>query len=256
MRSADGSVPYSPDTDDQVAKEALLLRRGGRIGEGERLRVSAYQSARNMTAMWATPASACNKEFFKIQRDYYANFNALFNTPSKYFLYYDEIRVLNWDPACADVTAGKFLADMTKTVQADLLARHPALERYIWNDMYDPTMNAVEKYWLARGSMAGAVDGLQPKTVVVNWTDSTDAKRIESLKYFGDRAMRQMIAGYYDKTDLSDIDRWRDVLNTAESNGLRGVQGFMYTTWHANEGYGQLEAVAEHIKSKSKRWPQ
>jgi hypothetical protein len=253
VRSEDGSVLYSPETDYQVAKEALLLRERGRIGEGARLRVSAYQSARNMTAMWATPASACNKEFFKIQRDYYANINALFNTPSKYFLYYDEIRVLNWDPACGDITAGKYLANMTKTVQSDLLARYPALEMYIWNDMYDPSMNAVEKCWLARGSLAGAVDGLHPNTVVVNWTDSTDAQRIESLKFFGDRKMRQMIAGYYDKPDLSDVRSWLSVLDTAEGKGLRGVQGFMYTTWHQNDGYDQLEAVADAIK-QARRW--
>ncbi|MBJ7313434.1 hypothetical protein ACFOLJ_18085 [Rugamonas sp. CCM 8940] len=256
VRSEDGSITYVAGIDYLVAKEALVIK-NRRLREGTRLRVSYYQSAQNFTARWATPASACNAEFFNIQRDYYDKINALFNTPSSYFLYYDEIRVLNWDPACGGITAGKYLANTTRKVQADLLAKYPALALYIWNDMFDPNMNALDSYWLAKGSLAGAVEGLHPNTVVVNWTDSTDDQvRLASLKFFSDRKLRQMIAGYYDEPDLGDVERWLRNLDAAEKNGLSGVQGFMYTTWQGNDGYDKLEAVAETIKQKSGRWVQ
>ncbi len=256
VRSEDGSITYTAGTDYLVAKEALVIK-NRRIREGARLRVSYYQSAQNFTARWATPASACNAEFFNIQRDYYDKINALFNTPSSYFLYYDEIRVLNWDPACGGITAGKYLANTTRKVQADLLAKYPALALYVWNDMYDPNMNALDSYWLAKGGLAGAADGLHPNTVVVNWTDSKDdGERLKSLKFFSDRKLRQMIAGYYDEPGVSDVERWLRNLDAAEKEGLSGVQGFMYTTWLGNDGYDKLEAVAETIKQNSRRWVQ
>ena len=264
VKSEDGSITYQEfDSNGQpkdyiVGSESLTLPQVSTIGEGQILKVSAYQSAQNMTAMWGTPASACYQKFFDIQKQYYDHIHALLSGPSKFFLYYDENRVLNWDPACAaNITAGKYLADMIKKHQETLLQAYPNLELYVWNDMFDPKMNAVPKYWAVNGDLSNSWAGLKPATVIVNWTDENTAKRKASLEFFHSLGQKQMIAGYYDDHTLGNIASWMQALTQAQANGVSGVNGFMYTTWNGNNGYSDVKAVADYIKQHyPQRWPQ
>ena len=259
VKSEDGSITYVESLDYVVGTEALNLPAQSSIGEGAILRVSAYQSAQNMTSMWGTPASACYQKFFDIQKQYYDNIHGLLDGPTKFFLYYDENRVFNWDPACGNITAGKYLANMIEKHQETLLQAYPNLELYVWNDMFDPKMNAIPKYWAVNGDLSNSWDGLKATTVIVNWSDEGTAKRKASLEFFHGLGHRQMIAGYYDDSALAtgNVHSWMEALAQAESNGVTGVNGFMYTAWRGNAGYADVKAVADYIKLHyPQRWPQ
>jgi hypothetical protein len=259
VKSEDGSITYVESLDYVVGVESLSLPAQSSIGEGAILRVSAYQSAQNMTSMWGTPASACHQKFFDIQKQYYDNIHGLLGGPTKFFLYYDENRVFNWDPACGNVTAGKYLANMIGKHQETLLQAYPDLELYVWNDMFDPKMNAIPKYWAVNGDVSNAWEGLKATTVIVNWSDEGTAKRKASLEFFHGLGHRQMIAGYYDDSALAtgNVHSWMEALAQAESNGVTGVNGFMYTAWRGNAGYADVKAVADYIKLHyPQRWPQ
>lgn len=259
VKSEDGSITYVESLDYVVDTEALNLPAQSSMGEGAILHVSAYQSAQNMTSMWSTPASACYQKFFDIQKQYYDNIHGLLDGPTKFFLYYDENRVLNWDPACGNITAGKYLAHMIEKHQETLLQAYPNLELYVWNDMFDPKMNAIPKYWAVNGDVSNSWEGLKTTTVIVNWSDEGTAKRKASLEFFHGLGHRQMIAGYYDDSalDTGNVHSWMEALAQAESNGVTGVNGFMYTAWRGNAGYADVKAVADYIKRHyPQRWPQ
>ena len=148
-----------------------------------------------------------------------------------YMMSHDEVRCLNWDPACQSrhLDAGPILAADLRDCTA-LLAGSTA---YVWSDMFDPAHNAHADYYLVRGDLAHSWGGLSKQTVVVNWNFE---HRDESLKFFADRGNRQVIAGYYD----GDVNAVRDWLASADK--VEGVVGVMYTTWAGR--YDDLERFA------------
>ena len=273
VTSADGSIRYAEWQDDQrtpadyiVGVESLTIPATSMIREGQVLRVSSYQSGENMTSRWSTPASACHEKFFDIQKKYFDKTYALLSAPQKFFLYYDENRVMNWDPACGNITAGKYLANTIARHQQVLQDAYPSVELYVWNDMFDRKMNAVPNYWVVNGDLTESWKGLKTSTVVVNWTGGSNTKYAEmlalkktSLEFFHALGHQQMIAGYYDdkSTDLDSLTSWLDALTAAQANGVNSVNGFMYTTWEGVDGYANVKKVADFIKSRQpQRWPQ
>lgn len=148
-----------------------------------------------------------------------------------YLMSHDEIRVMNWDESCQDKheTPGNLLADNARYCTR-LLSGSTA---YVWSDMFDPSHNAHDRYYLVNGDLAGSWEGLSPDVVVVNWNF---AKRDRSLKFFADRGNPQVIAGYYD----GKVEQVREWLASAAK--VKGVVGIMYTTWRHD--YDQIEAFA------------
>jgi hypothetical protein len=148
-----------------------------------------------------------------------------------YMMSHDEIRCWNWDDACQSrhEDAGQLLADNVRAC-AKLLA---GSDVYVWSDMFDPNHNAHGDYYLVRGDLAGAWEGLDKSITIVNWNFG---KRDASLKFFADRGHKQVIAGYYD----GKVERVRDWL--ASASKVPGVVGIMYTTWQ--QKYDDLEAFA------------
>lgn len=256
VKSGDGAVRYVPDTDYVLEPEALKIPTGSRISPGATLKVSWYQSARYMESQYNTPASACSKRFFDITREVARKTDALLRQPKGQFMYYDEWRIMNWDPTCGPVDASTYLKNTTRAVQDILLSINPNYELYIWNDMFDPHQNAVERYWLVNGSLTGAWEGLHPRTIVMNWNNvSGGAKQVDSLKFFAGRGHAQMLALYYDDPSLKSVQTWMDNLVKAEREGVSGVNGFMFTTWRGN--YNDLEKVADLLKTHYPQyWPQ
>ena len=74
--------------------------------------------------------------------------------------------------------------------------------------------------------------------MILNWNFG---KRDESLKFFADRGNRQIIAGYYD-APLTDFQKWLD-----SSAKVKGVIGYMYTTWNSN--YDHIEEFAKMARA-------
>ncbi len=108
---------------------------------------------------------------------------------------------------------------------------------------------------MSNGIMSGSWLGLYPNITVMNWNPLNSATKINSLKFFADLGLKQMIALYYDDPSLASTVQWMESLKTAEQQGVAGVDGFMYSTWYGGN-YDDLERVANLIKTNYPgRWP-
>jgi hypothetical protein len=156
-----------------------------------------------------------------------------------YMMSHDEIRVLNWCAACEKrgLQPGVMLADNVATCIAILKQVNPGGRIYVWSDMFDPNHNAQKNYYLVRGDLAGAWEGLDKEIIVLPWHFE---KRNQSLRWFAGRGHRQVIAGYYDH-EPENVRQW---LSAAE--GVNGIVGVMYTTWQGK--YTDLERFAALIE--------
>ena len=105
--------------------------------------------------------------------------------------------------------------------------------------MFDPHHNAVDSFYLVNGSLKGSWEGLSRDVIVANWNGG---KARESLAFFDGRGHRQLIAGYYDVDDLSNFQTW-----DAAARDIKGVIGFMYTTWEHK--YGLLETYGRALQA-------
>jgi len=152
---------------------------------------------------------------------------------------HDEWRVLGWDQACQarNLTPGRIAADNARACSAILRRTAPAARIAVWSDMFDPTHNATDRYYLVNGPLAESWTGLDPATVIVNWNGGRAA---ESLRFFAKRGHPQIIAGYYD-AGAASIRPWLEA-----AKGVEGVIGTMYTTWVQN--YTDLEAFARELE--------
>jgi len=144
---------------------------------------------------------------------------------------YDEIRSMNWDESCRrrHLTPGRILAEHVRRA-ARLLEGSTV---YVWNDMFDPYHNAVSRYYLVNGDLAGSWEGLGRDIVIVNWNAP---RKNASLRFFARRGHRQIIAGYFDGKPEA-IREW-----LLAASGVPGVIGVMYTTWRPR--WDDLEAFA------------
>jgi hypothetical protein len=176
----------------------------------------------------------------QILRDQARRVNQIFH-PRSFFMSHDEIRVANWCQACRDrkMTPGQILADNVKMCTGILKGVNPKARVFVWSDMFDPHHNAVDKYYLVNGTLKGSWEGLPRDVIIANWNGG---KARESLEFFAGRGHRQLIAGYYDVSDLSNFEQW----NSA-AKGISGVMGFMYTTWQSR--YDLLERYSEAMRS-------
>jgi hypothetical protein len=157
---------------------------------------------------------------------------------------HDEIRVANWCKACRDrkLSPGQLLAENVRQCTRILKSVNPRARIVVWSDMFDPHHNAVDTYYLVNGSLKGSWEGLPRDVIIANWNSG---KARESLNFFAGRGHRQIIAGYYDVDDLGNFQLW-----DAAAQGVKGIEGFMYTTWAAR--YGLLERYAEAMRGGSK----
>jgi hypothetical protein len=156
--------------------------------------------------------------------------------PRGYLLGHDEIRCLNWDPACA--AAGNDAGAVLATHMRRCLALLAGAQAYVWSDMFDPMHNAQANYYMVRGDLKGSWEGLDRNVIVLNWNSE---HREESLRFFSQRGQRQIIAGYYDAAP-EGIKPW-----LAAARGVPGVIGVMYTTWRHR--YDDLERFAQLVKA-------
>ena len=214
--------------------EAPVLRVIG-MADGARLRVSYFHTH----IIYDEQVCGCVEEpafqdFLRVQAKEVAE---LWESKS-HFMSHDEWRLLGWDPACvrSGKSPGRIAADNLRLCTGILRKQVPGGRILVWNDMFDPFHNAVKEYYLANGSFEKSWEGLTPGVEIMNWNFG---KRDESLAFFSQRGHPQLIAGFYDG-DLGEIDAW-----LASAKKVKGVKGFMYTTWRKD--YSKLEAVAAKL---------
>jgi hypothetical protein len=225
-----GRKPWKGEYDSWHAP--VPLRTKG-LADGTRLRVSWYHPA----VIYHGQVSACVSEpkTLELLRDEARRVKEAFGATA-YMMSHDEFRTHNQDEACRrrNLDAGALLAENAR----DCVKILEGSTVYVWNDMFDPHHNAVDKnYYLVRGSLAGSWEGLPREVVIMNWNSGRAEK---SLPFFAERGHRQVLAGYYDH-DPRAIRKW-----LAAAATVKGVVGVMYTTWQHR--YDDLEAFAKHVR--------
>ena len=224
-----GRSPWAGQFDEWHTPPEIHVRRP----DGTRLRAS-WQSAaivyeQQVTCCLSEPATFARLE------DEARRLRALWG-PGRYLMMFDEIRALGQDSACVrtGLEAGQILARAVRRCASFL----PKDTLYVWNDMFDPLQNAVRDYFLVRGDLTGAWEGLEPGVGVLNWNA---AHGHVSLRFFADRGHRQVIAGYYDGKP-SEIRGWLEA-----ARGVPRVEAILYATWEGR--YDDLEAFAEACRT-------
>ncbi len=222
-----GVVPYAGEFEFEHPTPPLRLTASSRIRDGQILRVSWYHPV----LVHGSQIMACPSEekTYELLRDQARRVNELFR-PKSFFMSHDEVRVLNWCGACRarKLSPGQILAENAKRCVVILKEVAPGAVPIVWSDMFDPNHNAVGDYYLVNGTLAGSWEGLDPSVTIANWNGG---KKKASLDFFAGRGHRQVLAGYYDADDLSGFTSWDDA-----AKGVKGVDGFMYTTWQTKFG--------------------
>jgi len=259
-----GSPTYTEGSDYVVGTESLTIPGGSTISAGASLKVSWYELG-NTAELFTVPGTICNPEFF----DVLATNASLVNSrmaPTAWAVRANELRVGNWDPSCGNLTMGQYLSNFVHGVEGVINAVNPNIERYFWNDMFDPYHNATTLYFMDKGDLTGSWLGLSGNAIVFNWFNNNSTANMKFWDgldpSFPKQRNRQIFAVYYDAGSnyAANIDNWFTLAALAEAQGMQGWIGIMYTTWsNGTDGlpgnYDQLENVANYIKSKTpNRW--
>lgn len=235
-----GTTPWPGEFDVYHAPPRLTLMSGSRIKDGQKLRVSYFHTVTIYDNQIC--CSLSEPKVFDVVQDQIQRVQKLFE-PQTYFLSHDEIRVANWsDPERASgKTAGQQLADNVRRCVQIVKKVTPDARLCVWSDMFDPSHNAVDNFYLVNGNLADSWEGLPREMIIMNWNSGKPA---ESLRHFSGRGHSQILAGYYDAPP-QNIKGW---LKAGE--GLTGIRGAMYTTWQNN--FTDLEKFAEAAWGKTR----
>jgi hypothetical protein len=236
-----GHVPWEGEFEFDHAGPTIKTTPRSRIKNGDSLRVSWYHPV--ITHGSQVMCCLSEPKLEKFLADQARRVNTLFH-PKTFFMSHDEIRVANWCLACQNQkkTPGQLLAANARRCASILKAVNPSARVAVWSDMFDPHHNAVDKYYLVNGSLKGSWEGLARDVLIANWNGG---KAAESLKFFADRGHSQVIAGYYDGDDLTNFQQW-----DSAARHVKGVIGFMYTTWQTK--YGLLERYGKAMRGEHK----
>ncbi len=191
-----------------------------RIRPGDRLRVSWYHPLlihdSQLTVCMAEP------QLDEIL-DHEARLLAEHLQPRRVFLNMDEVRMGGTCAACAGKDMARLLGECLQRHITALRRYLPALQVYVWSDMFDPHHNARPAYYLVQGDFTGSWKYLPRDVVVAVWGGEP---RPQSLQFFAREGLATLVACYYDADDLRDVQRWLD-----SARNLPGLRGFMYTPW-------------------------
>jgi hypothetical protein len=257
VKSADGKTTYDegkdyePVRDEKLGQDPwageygfshkgaeLRLTKSSRIKDGDRLLVGWYHPVK--THSYQVGCSLTEPKLFDVLRAQ-AKLVRKHLAPKTWFFSHDEIRVAGWDALSekSKKTPGEQLAENVKKCVAIVRDLDPKARIVVWSDMFDPNHNAVDRYYLVKGSWKGSWEGLPKDVDVANWNGG---KASASLKWFSERGHRQVIAGYYD-SGMDGFTRWHKA-----AKDVKGVRGFIYTTWRAD--YKLLEKYGEAMKGE------
>ncbi|HVY68666.1 MAG TPA: hypothetical protein VHH73_01990 [Verrucomicrobiae bacterium] len=232
-----GTKPYAGCYD--VYHEPPVIHTKG-LADGTRLRVSYHHVATIYDGQ--AMMDIAEPRALELLRDQARRVHELFHAGG-YMMSHDEIRVLGWSEAFQrrGMTPGQLIAENTRECVKILRALKPDVRIYTWSDMFDPAHNAVPgPYYLVNGPLTGSWEGLDPSVIIMQWHGDTLAGRQASLKFFADCGHPQILAAYYD----AGPKQVRDWLDAAQ--GVKGVNGVMYTTWQSN--YRDLEAIGRLLR--------
>ncbi|MCX7048662.1 MAG: hypothetical protein NTX50_24640 [Candidatus Sumerlaeota bacterium] len=251
VRSEDGATTYTEGRDyaplvdpnfsfGRVDRDApaLKLLSGGRIRDGQRLRVSWYHPMTihdgQVTVCMGEPALY---EIF----DHEARLLAERLHPRRVQLNMDEIRMGGTCQACRGRNMGELLGECI-TSQVKALRRYlPEAEIYIWSDMLDPNHNAHGDYYLVEGDYTGSWEHVPKDLIIAVWGGKPGEK---NMRFFADLGFRTLAACYYDADNLNDVKGWLDLARATPK-----ARGLMYTPWRKK--YELLPAFGDLLQGNA-----
>jgi hypothetical protein len=233
VRSEDGATTYAEGKDyaplvdpqlnpwrDDGDAIPLKLLPGGRIRNGDRLRVSWYHSMLiNDSQVAVCMGEPALYEIF----DHEARMLEEHLHPRRVMLNMDEVRMGGTCRACRGRNLGELLGECI-TRQAEAIRRYSTnAQIYVWSDMLDPNHNAQGNYYLAEGDFTGSWEHVPRGIVIAVWGGEPRAK---SVRFFADHGFEMLLACYYDADDLQGVKGWLEL--AAQTPQVRGL---MYTPW-------------------------
>lgn len=202
--------------------KSFAIPKGSAIKEGRRLRISGYEPI----AEWGKQFSTClnhprlrayfNASAARVQKNF---------APRKWFFSMDEFRCGCRCELCRrdGRTCGKQLSDTVRAM-FDIVRRvSPEAEVYMWPDMFDPEINAHDRYYQLPSTADGSWRNLPREIVMANW----GTRPRNSYKFFSQRGFRTQCATYYDE-DVKFVGS-RNMLNAAAETP--NCLGWTYTPW-------------------------
>jgi hypothetical protein len=217
------------------SEPSIKLTPATRVKEGERLRVSYYHPL----IIYEDRLTYCVTEprVFEDWREEVFQAEKTFH-PRAFLMSHDEMRVMNLCALCRsqNKTPGELLAANVKKAAQIIRDVRPDAEIWVWNDMFDPMHNAVDRFYAVSGTLKGSWKGLDKDVGIVNWHGGLEGK---NCRFFADLGLKQILSGYYDgDEDGSAIRKWFD-----STQSVPGIVGAMYTTWEGK--YGAMTAWAQ-----------
>jgi hypothetical protein len=212
--------PGVHDWNDDHSARPLVLRQGGRILPGTRLKVNWYHPMiignGQVTVCMAEP------EIYAIAAK---TATLLVETlhPKRVMLSMDEIRMGGTCEACRGRNMGELLGEAITKLAGLLHAADPAITVYAWSDMLDPNVNAHGNYYLVEGDFTGSWGHVPKDLVIAVWGQVANE---ESFRFFSYHDFDILGACYYDAGNLDQVKPWMDM-----ARKYSNVRGLMYTTW-------------------------
>lgn len=200
----------------------IRLLEGGRISDGERLRVGYYHGI----AINRGQVSVCMSEP-KVQEIWRKQVRLIHKhlAPGTYLLSMDEVRAGGSCLACKrrKKTMGEILGECITRQMRMIRDVNPRADVWCWSDMLDPNHNAHGDYYLVDGDFAGSWQHVPKDLGIVCWYYK---KRRESLDHFSRLGFRTLAGAYYDGDTLENPTGWLEAIDATA-----GCRGIMYTTW-------------------------
>jgi hypothetical protein len=221
----------------------IKLLPGGRIREGDRLRVGFYHV--QPIYQGQTPACMSEPKAYEIWRRQAELFHKVLNAKT-YFLGADEIRLAASCAACQarKMTAAQILGNCVTRQIGFLREYHPPATIVLGSDMFDPTHNAKKtgSYYLVDEDFYGAWNYIPKDNVIIALWKYRDPG--PSLQHFDSLGFKTVGASYYDRNNL-DLDvKFLDAMDKS-----KGAAGIIYTTW-----LNKYELLEEFGKLVDARW--
>ena len=178
---------------------------------------------------------------------------SVFPNAAGYLLGYDEMRHMNSTASARamSMTPAQLLDWHFNQTYSTFRGLNPHAPIYVWGDMFDPNMNAVDNYFLVEGDLTGSWTGLPADVILMNW--NLAALKTSAAWFAGQNSQQpvahaQVIAGYYDSGDGASSA----TTELAQVSGIPGVMGLMYATWE--DDYSQLAAFAGAARANWKSY--
>jgi hypothetical protein len=205
---------------------SIKILPGGRIKDGDRLRVSWYHPLAIYNGQ--TPVCMSEPKVYEI----WSNIALLIHEylkPKKYYLGTDELRMAGSCEACKKrgMTVSQILGDCVTRQEQIIRKLNPEAELLIWSDMFDPNHNALgyqgKYYYHVDETFDNSWKYVPKDLIMVCWYHEV---RDKSLAFFDSQGFRTIGSS---SGDLNVARGWLESLDKTPK-----ACGIMYTTWGAD----------------------